>query len=162
MTAQVAWAVLAGLAVAGALSVILARELTRLILGLGVFLVAVAGLYAYHGFGLLAVAQIFVYVGGVLVLFLFAITSMGRDEEGRAVGRRFDIGALSVSAGLAFLLVVALRAAAPGTPLAAKVTIEATATALLGPYLPQFEIVGVLLLAALAAGLAIVQGGDGE
>jgi len=44
----------------------------------------------------------------------------------------------------------------------AGVTVEKTADALLGAWLPQFEIAGVVLLAGLAAALAIVQGGDDE
>lgn len=159
MSAQFAWWALAGLAVAGAATVLVSRELMRLLLGLGVFLVAVAGLYAYHGFGLLAVAQVFVYVGGVLVLFLFAIMAAGGDAESRAIERPFDIGAASVAFGVALLLVFVLRTAPPGVPVGAA-SVEATADALLGPLLPHFEAVGVLLLAGLVAALAIVQGGD--
>jgi NADH-quinone oxidoreductase subunit J len=161
VTAQVTWWVLAALVLAGALSVLLTREMMRLILGLGLFLVGVAGLYAQLGFGLLAVAQLFVYIGGVLVLFLFAIMSMGRDDESRRLERPFDIGAASVAAGLAILLVFALRIAPP-RPVPVPASVEATAGELLGALLPHFEAVGVLLLAALVAALAIVQGGEGE
>lgn len=161
MTAQITWWVLAALVLAGALSVLLAREMMRLILGLGLFLVGVAGLYAQLGFGLLAVGQLFVYIGGVLVLFLFAIMSMGRDDESRRLERPFDIGAASVAAGVAVLLVFALRIAPP-QPMSVTATVEATASELLGALLPHFEVVGVLLLAALVAALAIVQGGEGE
>lgn len=160
MTTSIVWWLLAALTLSGALLVIFVREMTRLILSLGVFLLGIAGLYAYYGFGLMAVAEIFVYVGGVLVLFLLAITVMGRDVEARAIVRRFDLSAAVVSAGLAFVLVLALRGAAPGTQPVAGVSVEATAAALLGPWLPHFEIVGVLLLVALAAVLAIVGGGE--
>lgn len=160
MTTTIVWWLLAALTLAGALSVLLVREMTRLILGLGVFLLGIAGLYAYHGFGLLAVAEIFVYVGGVLVLFLLAITVMGRDVEGRAIARRFDLAAATVSGGLAVVLVLALRAAPPATLPVSGVSVERTATALLGPWLPHFEIAGVLLLVALVAALAIVGGGE--
>jgi NADH:ubiquinone oxidoreductase subunit 6 (subunit J) len=156
----IVWWLLAALTVTGALSVILVREMTRLVLGLGVFLLGIAGLYAYHGFGLLAVAEVFVYVGGVLVLFLLAITVMGRDAEGRAIFRRFDPGAAVVSIGLAFVLVWALRSVPPATLPLAGVGVERTASALLGAWLPHFEVVGVLLLIALAAALAIVGGGE--
>jgi NADH-quinone oxidoreductase subunit J len=161
VSAQFAWWALAGLAVAGAATVLLARELMRLLLGLGLFLVAVAGLYAYEGFALLAVAQVFVYVGGVLVLFLFAIMASGRDRESRSLERPFDIGAAAVAFGITVLLSFALRVAPPGAP-SGLASVEATASELLGGLLPQFELVGVLLLAALVAALAIVQGGDRE
>jgi NADH-quinone oxidoreductase subunit J len=105
------WWALAALTVTGAVVVIASREMMRLLLGLGAFLLGIAGLYAWYGFELLAVAELFVYVGGVLVLFLFAITSMGRDPEGRAVTRRFDLPAAVASAGLGLTLLVALAAA---------------------------------------------------
>ena len=157
MTLQVAWWLLAVTTLGGAASVILAREVTRLILGLGAFLLGLAGFYALYGFGLLAVAQLFLYVGGVLVLFLFAIATLGRDEEGRALSRPFGLGALLASSALVLVLVAALglSPAAMGGPLA---TLDATGAALLGPLVSHFEAVGVLLLAALAAALAIAQG----
>jgi NADH:ubiquinone oxidoreductase subunit 6 (subunit J) len=150
---------LAAVTVTGAAVVLTAREMMRLILGLGAFLLGVAGLYAYYGFELLAVAELFVYVGGVLVLFLFAITSMGRDAEGRAVQRRFDAGAAIVSAGVAAALFAALRVALPGVR-GAGASVERTASALLGPLMPMFETVGVVLLIALAAALAVIGTGD--
>lgn len=160
MTTTIVWWLLAALTVAGALSVILVREMTRLILGLGAFLLGISGLYAFHGFGLLAVAEIFVYVGGVLVLFLLAITVMGRDSEGRAIYRHFDLAAAIVSGGLAVALVLALRTAPPAMSPVSGVSVERTASALLGPWLPHFEVAGVVLLIALAAALAIVGGGE--
>jgi len=156
------WWGLAALTLAGAAVVLLTREMMRLILGLGAFLLGIAGLYAWLGFGLLAVAELFVYVGGVLVLFLLAITAMGRDSDSRAIVRRIDVGAAVISAGLAVVLVVALQGLLPATAPVAGVTVEKTADALLGEWLPQFEITGVVLLAGLAAALAIVQGGDDE
>lgn len=160
MNVTLLWAALAAIAVIGAVSVIMSRELTRMLLGLGAFLLAVAGLYAYYGFELLAVAELFVYVGGVLVLFLFAITAIGRDREGRSIARVFDVPSLVVSAGVGTALAVALWVALPSNEGVVGATVERAGAALLGPLLPQFELVGLLLLAALAAGLAIVPGGE--
>jgi NADH-quinone oxidoreductase subunit J len=156
------WWALAGLTVVGAVTVIATREIMRMLLGLGAFLLGVAGLYAWYGFELLAVAELFVYVGGVLVLFLFAITSMGRDREGRSMERRLDIGALGISAALGVVLLVALQDAMPASAPAIGASVEDTATALLGPLLPYFEVVGVVLLIALAAALAIIGREDGR
>jgi NADH-quinone oxidoreductase subunit J len=162
MSVTLLWWALAALTVIGAVAVIATREMMRMLLGLGAFLLGVAGLYAWYGFELLAVAELFVYVGGVLVLFLFAITSMGRDREGRSMERRLDLGALGISAGLGVALLVALQTAAPSTTTAIGASVEDTATALLGPLLPYFEAVGVVLLIALAAALAIIGGEDGR
>lgn len=160
MSVTLLWWGLAALTVIGAVTVLVAREMMRMLLGLGVFLLGMAGLYAYYGFELLAVAELFVYVGGVLVLFLFAITSMGRDPEGRAVENKFHPGAAIVSVGITAALVVALQGALPAVS-GASAGVENTAAALMGPLLPHFEVVGVVLLVALAAALAIV-GGESE
>jgi NADH:ubiquinone oxidoreductase subunit 6 (subunit J) len=160
MSVTLLWWALGALTVIGAVSVLVAREMMRMLLGLGAFLLGLAGLYAWYGFELLAVAELFIYVGGVLVLFLFAITSMGRDREGRAVERRFDVGPAIVSAGVAGVLMVALGATLPSGAPAEGVLVENTASALLGPLLPHFEVVGAVLLVALASALAIVWGGD--
>ncbi|HEY5277132.1 MAG TPA: NADH-quinone oxidoreductase subunit J [Coriobacteriia bacterium] len=156
MSVTLLWWALAALTVVGAVAVIATREMMRMLLGLGAFLLGVAGLYAWYGFELLAVAELFVYVGGVLVLFLFAITSMGRDREGRSMQRRLDLGALGISAGMGVVLLVALRSTLPAATTAVGASVEDTATALLGPLLPYFELVGVLLLVALVAALAII------
>ncbi|HEY5467944.1 MAG TPA: NADH-quinone oxidoreductase subunit J [Coriobacteriia bacterium] len=156
MSVTLLWWALAALTVAGAVAVIATREMMRMLLGLGAFLLGLAGFYAWYGFELLAVAELFVYVGGVLVLFLFAITSMGRDREGRSMERRLDLGALGISAGMGLVLLVALQSTLPAAPTAVGASVEDTAAALLGPLLPYFELAGVVLLVALVAALAII------
>jgi NADH:ubiquinone oxidoreductase subunit 6 (subunit J) len=160
VSVTILWVALAAISVIGGATVVFARELTRLLLGLGAFFLGVAGLYAYYGFELLAVAELFVYVGGVLVLFLFAIAAMGRDTTGRSIGRRSDFGAGAVSIGLAGALLLALRTVLPAAQGAGGVTVEKTADVLLGGLLPHFEALGGLLLVALVAALAIVGGGE--
>ena len=160
MNVMLLWWGLAALTVVGAVSVLVAREMMRMMLSLGVFLLGIAGLYGYYGFELLAVAELFVYVGGVLVLFLFAITSMGRGDESRSIKNPFKPWAALASAGIAIVLFVALQGALPAVS-GVSAGVELTGAALLGPLLPHFEVVGVVLLIALAAALAIV-GGDEE
>lgn len=160
----VVWIALAALTVAGALVVLLGREVTHTMLGLGGFLLGMAGLYAFYAVPFLAVAQVFVYVGGVLVLFLFAIMALRRDARGRfGLESRFDIGAASTAAALFVLFILALWPLAPAMSLTPRATVgvDALGSTLLGGLLPQFEAVGVLLLAALVAAVTIV-GGGGE
>ena len=78
---------LSAVALAGALAVVFARDVMRMALGLGAFLMAVAGFFAYYGLGFLALAELFVYVGGVLVLVLFAIMLVQRSGAGAPVTR---------------------------------------------------------------------------
>jgi NADH-quinone oxidoreductase subunit J len=152
---------LALVAVVGALEVLLARDVMRMALGLGAFLLSIAGFFAYYGFGFLALAELFVYVGGVLVLILFAIMLVHRGPGGAPTLESrpyplFVVASLSVSA----LLFVMVRPLAGyfGTGGIAGGPAELSGL-LLGPMLPQFESVGALLLAALVA-VVLVMGGD--
>jgi NADH:ubiquinone oxidoreductase subunit 6 (subunit J) len=148
-------------AVAGALAVLLTREVMRMALGLGAFMLAMAGFFAYYGFGFLALAELFIYVGGVLVLILFAIMLVHRGERGLpTLENRLDPLVLTASAVVAIMLFILLKpvagvlgnAQAAGAP-------SALAGVLLGPMLPQFEALGALLLAALVA-VVLVMAGD--
>ncbi len=154
---------LSAVALIGALAVVFVRDVMRMALGLGAFLMAVAGFFAYYGMGFLALAELFVYVGGVLVLVLFAIMLVQRAGSGAPVlESRVDVLAVVASAATAVLLFVMVR------PLAATFasgpvgsTTTGLADALLGRLLPQFEAVGLLLLVSLVAVIVIV-GGDRE
>ncbi len=154
---------LSAVALVGALSVVFVREVMRMALGLGAFLMAVAGFFAYYGFGFLALAELFVYVGGVLVLVLFAIMLVQRSGAGAPVlESRVDALAVLSATAIAGLLFAMVR------PLAGMFTVatassgpSALSQVLLGRLLPQFEAVGVLLLVSLVAVVVIV-GGDRE
>jgi NADH-quinone oxidoreductase subunit J len=160
---EIAYWLVALVTLAGAAVVLSARETMRLVIGLGTFLLGMAGLYLYHGMALLAASQVFLYVGGVLVLFIFAIMALRRDPDGRGrLAGRFDLGAASVCAGLFVLLVATLKDVAPLAGPVAASPLDAVGELLLGAYLPQFEIVGVLLLVALVAALAITGRGEGR
>lgn len=152
---------LAALALAGALTVLLTRDLMRLVIGLGVTLIALAGLFGLFGFGFLAVAEIFLYVGGVLVVFLFAIMLVHRVKDGAPeLETRHGIWPALVATAVFGVLVYALGPAlGDGVPGPSAGGVEALAETLLKPMLPQFEIAGVLLLAALAAVVALMTGG---
>jgi len=152
---------LAAVALIGAAYVVFAREVMRVALGLGAFLLAVAGFFAYYGFGFLALAEVFVYVGGVLILILFAFMLVHRSDGGRPdlVSRHDVLLGLSVAAlsGLIGLLLM---------PATTKIGVAVGSTGpsglaalLLGPMLVPFEIAGALLLAALVA-VVVVTGGE--
>lgn len=161
MIAQVLFWALSAVAVTGAITVVVTRDVTRLTIGLGVFLVAVAGFFAYYGLGLLALAQLFVYVGGVLVLVLFAVMLVHRAEPGKpSLESRHDALVLIACGGFGALMVGALWPLVGGSPtLAVTSSVGAVADVLLGPMLAHFEVAGALLLAALVA-VVLIAGGE--
>ena len=67
---------------------------------LGTFM-GVAGLYAYLAADLLAVIQVLVYVGGILVVILFAVMLTGQIEDIR-VSNRFT----NLPAGIGLLVLI--------------------------------------------------------
>lgn len=169
------WA-LAALSLIGAMTVVFTRDVTRMALGLGTFLLAVAGWFLYFSQVFLAIAQVFVYVGGVLILVLFAIMLVHRPTRARSagtaedagttdeggLGTRHDIASVMVAFGVFVLVVMSLRSVWPGmTELPVAAGTGALADVLLGGLLPHFEAAGLLLLAALVAALVIV-GGERE
>lgn len=151
---------LATLAVVGALVTVTTRDVMRLALGFGIFLLAVAGSFALAGFGFLALAQVFIYVGGVLVLILFAIMLIHRSEDGTPrLTSRHDALAAVASLGVVVLAgqLLAPHLGTLGAPEAVH-TLEDLSDALLGEWLIHFELAGLLLLAALVAVVSISRG----
>jgi len=147
-------------ALLGAIAVVMSRDVMRLMLGLGSVLLAVAAFFGLLGAGFLAVAEVFVYVGGVLVLFLFAIMLVHRSNAERPVlVTRHDPLAAVIAAGIFAMLVTTLG------PAVRELSFTSTdgstaelAQTLLRSQVAQFEAVGLLLLAALVAVVSILGG----
>lgn len=158
---EVVFWILAAITIVSASGVVFVKDVTRMALSLGTFLLAVAGWFLYFAQPFLAVAQVFVYVGGVLVLVLFAIMMLHKGEDGRpGLESRHSIDSAMVALGLFFIVGMTFIDVAP-TLTAAPVAMNAEAIGerLLNDMLPQFEALAVLLLAALTSVLAI-SGGD--
>lgn len=162
MTLEIlAFALAALLMLGGAATVALTRDLMRLVVGLGAFLLGVAGLFLYYGHAFLATAQVFVYVGGVLVLVIFAVMVVHRASGGRPlVTSRHDVGAAAVAFGISGMLIMSLRASVGGWLPESGTSGGSVAEELLGGHLVAFESLGVLLLVALVAILLIVGSGE--
>lgn len=162
MTTVVLFWALAALAGLGTVTVVLTRDVMRMTLGLGAFLLAVAGFFALFGFGFLALAELFVYVGGVLVLVLFAVMLVHRGEPGSpSLESRHDLLALIACVGVFGFVTLMLRPLAPSLGSVSPTSVDALGDVLLGELLGHFELAGALLLAALVAVVA-VSGGERE
>ncbi|HWP23245.1 MAG TPA: NADH-quinone oxidoreductase subunit J [Candidatus Binatia bacterium] len=124
---------------------------------LGTFM-GVAGLYVFLGADFVAAVQLLIYVGGILVLILFAVMLTHRitDVEitNRAAGR---IPALVIVGVLLYLLIDTIRA----TPWArAKEIVYQATSATIGDlflytYLLPFELASLVLLAALIGAVVL-------
>src|SRR5206468_9731755 len=118
--AHVAFFAIGAIAVASALGLILRPNAIHGALFLVVNLGAVAAMYLMLGAEFLAVAQVIVYAGAIMVLFVFAIMVLipGKEETGPDPRRNLRLVALPVGALLgAQLLLVwgVVRRTAPAT-----------------------------------------------
>jgi NADH-quinone oxidoreductase subunit J len=160
--ARLAFFVIATLAVGSALGLVLKRNAIHGALFLVVNLGAVAALYLTLGAEFLAAAQVIVYAGAIMVLFVFAIMVLipGKEETGPDPRRGWRLLALPAGALLAFQLLLVVRGlaapAGPGVP-AVPGGVEAIARVLFTRYLFPFELTSVLLLAAMVGVLLLAR-----
>ena len=96
-----AWAfwILAALTVGGAITTILQRNLISAVMSLVATFFGIASLYALLSAHFLAAIQVLVYAGAIMVLFVFAIMVLNRDEvnpvpESGVLDRALGAGAL--------------------------------------------------------------------
>ncbi|HNY31315.1 MAG TPA: NADH-quinone oxidoreductase subunit J [Fibrobacteria bacterium] len=158
---------------AGGAGAVFARNLVYAALSLGVCLAGLAGLYLFLQAEYVAVIQMIVYVGGILILILFGVM-FSRDVLGRAtppsLGARilggFAATAVLASAGRLAWLVSSLE----GTGLSTTRTPTSTwqgqiatdakfhlGRLLLDGWLVPFLVVAVLLTVVLLAALGLVR-----
>ncbi len=151
---------LALIALAAALGLILARNPVHSALFLLLAFASQAVLYIMLNAQFLAAAQVIVYAGAIVVLFLFVIMLMGwRVSDAAAIGRvttRGVAGALGV--WLLFALILALLTPLPapapeGAPAAGSV--QAIGSALFTSYLLPFELTSVLLLVGIIGAIVL-------
>lgn len=144
---------------ASALLSVTSRSVLHAALWLVVALGSLAGCYLVLGAELIALVQLLVYVGGVVVLVLFALmlTREGASPVQTAPGHRVLGGV--VGAGVTMLLGVALSAVVgwEQTPVTgpSSATIGAQ---IFGTWVWPFELLSLLLLLALVAALAVARG----
>ena len=141
------------MAIAGAVGVISFREPIRSVLSLVVVMVALGILFLLLSAQFVFVAQIIVYAGAVMVLFLFVIALFGPVREFARANLRFQSW---LSAVFVFALLIVIWMMLSGvqyrTPVKADLgtfgTVESIAVGLFTTYLYPFELTSLLLLVA--------------
>jgi NADH-quinone oxidoreductase subunit J len=152
--------VLAGTAVVGAAGVAFSRNIIYSALSLMVSFMGVAGLYVMLGADFIAGVQVLLYVGGVLVLTLFAVMlTQGISDiqvSNRSVGR---VPALVIVAGTAAIMFRAVSQAGwadKALPLDQSSTYE-VGNLLLGRYILPFEVASIVLLSVLVGAVVLTR-----
>ena len=115
-------------------------------------LLGIAGLYVLLHADFLAITQVMIYIGGILILLIFGImlTSRITNAEIRTTNLG-SVPALILSAGvLAILLLVIMKTKWVVKPFEMKEeTVRQIGTIMLSEYLLPFEIASIVLLIAL-------------
>ncbi len=159
--AYAAFFVIAAIAVGSGLGLIVGRNAIHGALFLVVNLGSVAALYLMLGAEFLAAAQVIVYAGAIMVLFVFAIMVLipGKEEAGPDPRHGARLLALPVGGLLLLLLVFVVvgRWSGPSTALAPSGSAAAVGRLLFTSYLFPFELTSVLLLAAMVGVLLLAR-----
>jgi NADH:ubiquinone oxidoreductase subunit 6 (subunit J) len=116
-------------------------------------LLGAAGLYAYLGADFLAVTQVMVYVGGVLVLVLFTVMMTRVPQHGKP---RHGLDRY-VPAAVFALAVFGLLYKAITSPFTAQPTTAEIGTNFMSNYIFPFEYVSLVLLAAMIGAAILIR-----
>ena len=147
-----------GAALASAAMMLVLRHPMRVAIALVSTMLSLAGVFAMLGAHAVAVFQVLIYVGAVMVFMVYVIMLL--DVRDDSLARRYSWllvpGVAAFVALLAWLGVSVWHGLAPlaaGKPYG----LDAFAAAFLNDYWLHFELTSVLLVAAVVAALAVLQ-----
>jgi NADH-quinone oxidoreductase subunit J len=151
--------ILSAVMIGAGLLVVTMRDIIRCGLAMIVCFLALAGIYALMGAPLLAAAQVIVYIGAISVLILFAIMlTQTKDAPSRLVFQTQAVPAAIAAVVVAVLIALAISATDWGE-LTERIRLRADAMSkvLFEQFVFPFEIVSVLLLAAVIGGVFLAK-----
>ncbi len=160
-TRDIVFAVIGLIAAVSAILAVTTRNVVHAALWLVVSLGTIAGCYVVLGAELVALVQVLIYVGAVVVLVLFALmltrAPIGPNRDlASPWWQRLLAAVLAVSVSV--LLAVTLVPLVGEGPLESKNgNTTAVATAVFGTWVWPFELLSVLLLAALIGAFALAK-----
>ena len=162
-----AWAfwILATLTVVGALSTILSKNLISAVMSMVAAFFGLASLYALLSAHFLAAIQVLVYAGAIMVLFVFVIMVLNREEADPwpttgIIGKALGAGALVYLAmrlgGMLLAPGAAIRTVA-GPPSADYGTVASIGDYFFTKFLFPFEAVSILLVIAVIGAVVLAK-----
>ncbi len=152
--------VLAGGMLGSALLVVIGRDIIRSGLFMVAAFAALAGLYALMGATLVAAAQVLVYLGAISVLILFAIMlTQSKSGPVRLVFHHQAWAAALAAIGIGILLVISVVFTTWPNAVPQPIVQGArdVAAVLFEDYVLAFEVISVLLLAAVIGGIFLAR-----
>ena len=153
----------AGTALAAAALMLVLRHPMRVALALIATMLSLAGVYALLGVHVIAVFQVLIYVGAVMVFMVYVIMLL--DVRDRSYTRRFSRCCCPASprrccSSRSLATLCGMRFPQPtAQPAAVAFGLQHFSVEFLSEYWLQFELVSVLLVAAVVAALAVLEVG---
>ena len=158
---QVMFFFFAAIAVGAAINVIVQKHVLYSALSLILMLTAMSVLFILLRADFLAVIQIIVYAGAIMVLFVFVIMLLNLPQDEDGADRLRWLKFIGIPLGLFFLLLVvgALSKAAPaaGAQAAFAGSPQAIGLSLFRDYLLPFEATSLLILIALVGAVVFAK-----
>jgi len=165
--AKIAFVVLAGSMLGFGLLTITRKSAAAALMALIATACALAGLFATLSAHFLAVLQVLVYAGAIMVLFVFAVMILNRDEEQPIALRGIFLRSAGVLAmGYLFYRMALLIVQQRGSAVLANKTTPpipdfgnagSVGRLLFSDFLFPFEAISVLLLVAVVAGVLVAR-----
>ena len=154
--------ILAAVALASAIMVVTRKNAVTSAIYLVVAMCAIAGLFVQLGSVFIGVLQIIVYAGAIMVLFLFVVMMLNLKFDTFGFDSRIFQRLFAAILGAILLLQLVLAASKfpskGARPLDMSIgSIKGIANKLFYDYLYPFEIIGVLLLAAIIGAVVIAR-----
>lgn len=154
------------LTVGGGILTVTRRNAVHSAISLIISLIGVAGLFLLQQAEFLFAVQIVLYVGGIMVLFLYVIMLVNLDQAAKI--RQFNkqgwlaLACVVAAAGELFFFINkgagAFKLATPGAPPAGGLgNTERVADLLFSEYLLPFEVASILLLAAVVGSVLMAK-----
>ncbi len=150
---------LAAVMLGAGLLVVTMRDIIRCGLAMIVCFGALAGIYVLIGAPLLAAAQVIIYIGAISVLILFAIMlTQTKNAPSRLVFQTQAVPAAIASTVIAVVVALAIAATDWGElPERVRLATDAMSSVLFSDFVLPFEVVSVLLLAAVVGGVFLAK-----
>lgn len=160
---HVAFGIIAAVMVASALRVVTTRDIMHAALYLVIVLAGVAALFLLVGAEFTGITQVLIYIGAVIVLFLFGImltrSDFDQDEE---TDHKRKFPAILTALLLLAVMIGALVDRFEDVKIdASPQTTAQVSDELFSQYIVPFEAVSVLLLAALIGAIVIARREEG-
>jgi NADH-quinone oxidoreductase subunit J len=159
----VAFAVLAFMAIASAVVVVVHRNPVISAVALAFNLVSIAGFYLLLNAQFVALLQILVYAGAIMVLIMFVVMLLNLQEEQRLAATHGMIQrVLAIAAAVLFVFLMGRLALDHGPRTMTPVqegfgSVQSVGMALFGQFFYPFEVISLLLIASMVGAVLLAK-----